>query len=403
MPRHHKDWLKVYTSQYTAASESPSNYHLWTGIWTIAGALRRRVKVNELIYEVTPNFYIILVGPAGVAKKSTTINLGSQLLEHVPDVKFGQNSGSWQGLGVDLSESEIWFKLNPEDESEKPQAMSAVSVAASELGTFLRPDDNHALSFLTDVWDGKIHTYRHKTRTSGGMEIKNPWLNLIGATTPAWIQNNVPEVIIGEGLTSRIVFVYEDVKRRSVARPSKEIRGSDFHKLRDSLIEDLIMIGTMAGDYEYSFAADDWMEAWYKKYDSEIPAHLASERFSGYLQRKQTHIIKLAMIRAASKRNELVLEREDFEEAEQILEITEKSMLKVFNSIGQISEARYINELTTLVKAYKFITAEELYHHVHNTMARKDFEYALREAILGRRFKIETRDGVRGVTLGTAH
>src|SRR5574343_321589 len=72
MPRNYQNWLRAYVA-FTADSESPDDFHFWTGVATIAGALRRRVWIDMRKFQWTPNFYIILVGPPGIATKSTSI------------------------------------------------------------------------------------------------------------------------------------------------------------------------------------------------------------------------------------------------------------------------------------------------------------------------------------------
>ena len=109
MPRHFTHWIKAYLD-YTKASESPDSFHFWTAVSTLAGALRRRVWQDQLLFQWIPNFYIVFVAPAGIATKSTTLNFGMNLLEKVPDVVFGPESGSWQGLGDALADSTQYFK-----------------------------------------------------------------------------------------------------------------------------------------------------------------------------------------------------------------------------------------------------------------------------------------------------
>lgn len=393
MPRHFENWLKAYI-EHTRGSEAPTLFHFWTGVSTIAGALRRHICVNELTYEITPNFYIVLVAPAGIATKSTTLNLGMDLLTNVPDVRFGPSSGSWQGVGDTMQESTIYFKKNKDDPAEKPKAMSAITCAASELGTFLRPDDGQAMSFLTDMWDGKVHTYQHRTKHSGGIEIINPWINLIGATTPSWIKSNVPETMIGDGLMSRIVFIYGDKKRHLVARPSKVYVASEFYESKSKLVEDLVEIASLVGEVQYSDKADEWMDIWYKKlYESRSP-HMASERLNPYIARKQTHIIKMAMVLSVAKRSTLVLELEDFLEAEKLLSESEASMIKVFESIGIVDDAKQVAELVAFVRAFERISGDDLYYNCcHNIMQFKDFKNALTIALKGNLIRSVNVDG----------
>jgi hypothetical protein len=92
---------------FTRASESPDAYHFWTGVGTIAGTLRRRVWLDMRHFQWTPNFCIILVGPPGVANKSTTIRIGSSLLAQVDGIHFGPQSMTWQSLIQTLEQSNI--------------------------------------------------------------------------------------------------------------------------------------------------------------------------------------------------------------------------------------------------------------------------------------------------------
>lgn len=401
--RHYPNWLVSYL-HFTEASEAPTIFHFWTGVSMIAGALRRRVRVYERTYDIVPNFYIVLAAPAGVAKKSTSINAGVELLEKVPGIVFGPNSGSWQGVGDMMEKSIVYFRYNEKDETEKPKPMSAMTIIASELGTFFRPDDGHATSFLTDMWDGKRHVFRHHTKHSGSNEIINPWLNIIGATTLSWIQENIPENMIGDGLLSRVIFVHADKKRYSIPRPSQVPLAENFEDHQNKLIADLTRISQLAGDYDYTPEANEWMTRWYNEHDNGTrPLHLTSDRFGGYLGRKQIHLVKLAIILAAAQRDELLLTVEDFETALRFLEETEHSMLRVFESIGVVDEVKFLKEMLAYVHGYGRLTAEELYHHCYNTMSQVDFKTTLRSAIETGRIKIVSEEGKRYLIAPQVH
>ena len=53
--------------------------YAWVGVSTIAGALRRKVWIDQAYFKWYPNFYIILVAPPGIVAKSTTASLGMRL------------------------------------------------------------------------------------------------------------------------------------------------------------------------------------------------------------------------------------------------------------------------------------------------------------------------------------
>lgn len=372
MARNFKNWIEAYV-QHTRYSESPDNFHFWTGVATVAGALRRRVWIDQRIFQWTPNFYIILVGPPGVAAKSTSIRQGLSLLEKVPGINFGPQSMTWQALAQDLEKVKEGVEINGEIE-----VMSCVTISISELGTFLKADDDSLISTLIAMWDGQKETFIHSTKTQGSTEIRNPWINLIGCTTPSWIRSNVPTSMIGGGLTSRIIFVYGEQKRQLVAYPGSLVPSETFMKERDLLIEDLQKIAEIKGEYQLTPEALDWGVAWYEDLNTNRPQHMNSERFDGYIARKQTHVHKLAMVFAAARRDELFITKEDLEEAAIMITDIEFDMLKVFNSIGVTPTVQNSLEILNLVKNAKVMEYSHLWKIMSRTMPLKEFTEAIK-------------------------
>lgn len=391
MARNFPNWLKAYMD-FTRDSESPTPFHFWTGVSTLAGALRRRVWIDMKKFQWTPNFYIVLVGPPGVAAKSTSMSMGMSLLGKVPDIKFGPESMTWQALAVALQDAIEYVEFIGPSGIKERIGMSCLTVSVSELGTFLRVDDDQLMSFLIRMWEGQIDKFRHETKSSGKIEVDNPWLNVIGATTPAWLKQNFPEYMIGGGLTSRIVFVYGEKKRQLIPYPDEVIPDAEYAKLHKALLEDLTSISKLSGPYVLSSFARDWGRAWYKEHnDVDLrPTHLASDRYGGYLARKQTHLHKFAIILAAAKRDVLIIEQSDLEEAEAIITDIETDMIRVFESIGVVEERGHIHEIISIARFNGAITAQNLWTKCMNMMSMKDFEAAVKAAIHGGLMKVVT-------------
>ena len=397
MARHFQHWLKAYCD-FTATSEAPLDFHFWTGVSTIAAVLRRRVWKDELLFKWTPNFYIIFVGPAGIVTKSTTLNIGFQMLRAVPNISFGPDSMTWHGLAKRFEQAVEYAKYRDPTGKETNILMSPLTCSISELGTFLRPDDKALVSFLTDVWDGKERPFDHVTKDSGALKIENPWLNIIGATTPEWMQDNFPASMLTQGIGSRIVFVYGETKRHLTAYPSRAQRPADYHVAEKKLIEDLMEMSKLVGPYELTDDAYRWGEAWYARHHgTSRSTSMASGRYGGYLARKQTHLHKLAMVLSAAQRDHLIIEQSDLEMANSILEGTEKSMIRVFENVGIVDEAKHVAELVAMVRVYKWISAQELYRLCYNIMSERDFRQALKIAVDGDLLEVKIQNGIRGV------
>lgn len=397
MPRNYENWLQGYI-ELTKASESPLSFHFWTGVSTIAGALRRQVWIDQRYFQWTPNFYIILVGPAGIANKSTAMRAGVKFLERLK-VPFGPQSMTWQYLTKSLQDSISTKKYYDGDGVEQKLIMSAITIPIGELGTFLKPEDGSLMDVLVSLWDGQLETWTHGTKTDGKTEILNPWINLIGCTTPSWLQNNFPEHMIGGGLTSRIIFVYGDKKRHYVAYPADHVNAFDYKETEEKLFLDLCEISTIVGEYHMTPEAKKWGSEWYQNHWENRPRHMASDRYGGYIARKQTHIHKLAMVLSAARRSKLIIEKEQLVEAEQLITSIEPDMQKVFSSIGLVDSARQMVEITSLVRSYGWISTQDLWKLCLTGMDQKTFRENIIAAVDAGKIKGEQRDGKAGVSI----
>lgn len=390
-PKGFKSWIEAYI-HHQRYSESPKHFHFWTAVSTICGALRRKVWIDQRQFQWTPNMYILLVGPPGVAAKSTTMRSGMSLLESVEGVKFGPSSGTWQAVLNTFRDAQETLELPGVSE---PQAMSCLTIAAGELGTFFRPDDKEFVDLLTAMWDGQKENFIRRTVGQGEIKISSPWLNLIACTTPSWLEDNFREVLIGGGLTSRIVFVYGDKKEQYVAYPGMQITEASFKQESLALQYDLKTIGALAGEYRLNDEAIAWGTSWYERHNKQgVPAHLASGRFDGYMARKQTHIHKLAMVFAASKRNDLIITKDDLSEAEKAITGLEPTMIQVFSSVGVSQGAKHNSAVLTMVKNHRVILNSQLWRLCYKTLSMKDYADAINAAhAAGFITKTPTADG----------
>jgi hypothetical protein len=358
--RNFKDWLAAYVD-FASYTETPRRMHFWAGVSTIAGALRRKVWIDQKYFKWHCNMYILLVAPPGVVAKSTTISIAMNLLRKVPGMRFGPDAATWQALVSSFADSREPFELNGVWHTQ-----SALTLESSEMGNLIDPQDRQAIDLLTNLWDGKEGTFDKVTKTNGAETIENPWVNIIAATTPAWIAGNFPESIIGGGFMSRCLLVYADTKDKYIAYPAR-IVPANFYTTQTALVQDLEHIATkLVGEYQLSPDATAWGEHWYEKHwKDEPPDELDDDRFSGYLSRKQTHIHKTAMVLAAASRDQLVIEKEDIESAAAMVTDLERDMQKVFARIGRTTHSLQAERFVHYVHKHGIVSYPEAYRHVH--------------------------------------
>jgi len=396
MKRNYPDWLTAFMS-YAGHGEAPQHMYFWTGVSAIAGALKRKVWIDQAYFKWYPNFYICLVAPPGIVSKSTTAGIGMNLLRRVPDTKFGPDVVTWPALVTAFAENTSAFEYRGEY-----LPMSALTLESSEFGNLLDPSDKQMVDLLVSLWDGKQGVFEKTTKHSGCDHVENPWINLIACTTPAWIADNFPEYMIGGGFTSRTIFVYADAKAKYVAYPRRHVP-ADLSSIEDKLVADLTAISTITGEYVLSDEAEDWGERWYKMHYTQRASNLDPERFGGYIARKQTHIHKLGMVLAASEGDTLTITRAHLETAYAMVTDLEPDMGFVFSKIGRSDTSLYAEKLVAFVHSVGKIPYQEAYRHVHKFFpSMRDYDDVLAGCIRAGYLKLESTFILPGAPMPTA-
>ena len=350
MPRNHTNLLRAYCDTLTPRGEAPERFHFWTGVATIAGCLRRRVYIDQGHFRHYPNFYVCLVGPPGLIKKSTTINIGSNLLREVPNVVIGADCSTWQAFVQEVAQAQDLLAegpapADPLDTEFTPTC--ALTLAIGEFGTFFDPDDRQMVNVLTELYDGKVGAgFRKSTKTQGDDNIMNPFVNIIAGTTPGWIKDNFKGRFGGWGLSSRIIFLHCDEKERSVADPA-ELWAGQYERTMASFVNDLCEIAKLQGVCTITPRAKMLYGAWYEDHGARVTAlnrHVHHDQWLAYyLARKDIHIYKLAIILSVAHRDDLVIDVEDIEGAIARCDEIEEELAKVFASRAGASHEVALN------------------------------------------------------------
>lgn len=358
MARVFKDWLPAFL-EYADVVESPRIMHFWAGVSAIASCLRRKVWIDQKRFTWFPSFYIIFVAPPGIVAKSTTADISMDLVKGVPGIKFGPDVITWQALVGAFVESAESFQYLDEWHT-----MSPLTLVASELGNLINPQDRDQINLYINLWDGR-RTLDKRTKSSGNDMVEGPWINMLGCTTPHWIADNMPSATVGGGFTSRCIFVYADKKEKYVAYVDEQTAATD-DKHRAALVHDLEHIAlNLCGPYQIIEEARVWGRAWYEKLWKEAAAGMADEWVDGYVARKQTHMHKLAMVLAASQRDELIITAEDLAIADKMLVQTEAGFKHVFSRIGRTEESLYVERFVSFMRRKGECTYQDAYLSIH--------------------------------------
>jgi chaperonin cofactor prefoldin len=347
--------------QYASFTEAPSHIHFWCAVSAIAGALGRKVWINQHSFNWYPNHYIFFVGPPDVISKSTTVKLAMSLLKRVPGFTLGPTSCSWQALVETMvKEHEMDYDLG----NGQITKLAACTVSSTELGNFLKVKDGEFLDTMISLWDGDTID-KKLIKDGGSVYIENPLLNLNGCTTPSWMASNIPEHMLEGGLLSRVIFVYGDKIDHPVAYPADNIP-DDILGDENNLVLDLTAIGKLKGAMTLSPEAKKWATLWYN--NMKLKAGDSSEQLRGHLTRKQTHVHKLAMVLSVARSNSLIIDLEDIKRAVEEIEKLEDYRMMVMSNVGKTLESTLADRLLSFIRSKKACKLEEAYRVVHNQL-----------------------------------
>lgn len=315
------NWLADYR-QYIDSTEAPRIMHLWTGISTLISAMRRNYYIPFGHIKMFPYFYIVLVGPAGVVQKSTTLGFSTKLLGEIKDIFTAPDATSPQKLIMCLEEAKrnITSGLSSEQHH-------CLTMASSEFASIISgPDYETMITWLTDLFD-RESSFKYQTKTSGDCNIINPWIHLIACTTPSSLAQCLPVNAVGDGLTSRIIFVYASKKDQLVSVPR-----APKADLVTKLVEALEVIGMQSKRYIFTDEALKW---WHEFYTGDNDRWLPNDkRLIPYKARRHAHILKLSMVLACNYGEE-ELTVECLQKARKIIELTEINMPNAFGGLGE--------------------------------------------------------------------
>lgn len=350
MSRQLTDWLTGYMA-YTNTTEPSDNYRLWTGISVLSSVLQRKCKLEWGTLTFYPNMYVVLVGPSG-ARKGTAMSPGMAFLDEL-GIKLAAEAITREALIRELKNA------NATDQNITTGKMmfhSSLTIWAQELTVFLGYGNLQLMSDLCDWYDCR-NRWTYRTKNMGTDEIIGVFVNLFGGTTPSLIRSAMPLDAIGGGLTSRIVFVFEEDTAR--CQPMPFLSDAQLG-LREQLKLDLERIHAMHGDFkvtkEFLDVWTDWYVGQHKNDPFEDPGH----RFEGYFRRRPVHVMKLSMIVNASRTDRMIIEALDFDRALGILLEVEKKMPNTFSGVGRYQHAETLTAVMNELGVRGEMTQEEL-------------------------------------------
>jgi len=311
--------------------------------WLISAALQRRVFLQSAERPLFPNMYVVLVAPPGIGKGLAIVPIIEILKFHklhrssniaMPSLselaKMTEESRKLieitQQLDNDIDkaldnpkaklEEKLLFPVAPDDityeslvnmmagsirriRTQTPCPIMApsgyyghcsVAVGLEEMASLFKKNSEKCMKFLLKAFD--CGDYEYQTISRGRDKVKKCCLSLLAGTTPDQVKEMLDEKVVGDGWSSRCIFVYAERPRRYVFG----IAAFDDEQLqaKQQLIDHVRELSTLYGLVQYSKEAYEFLTDYFVKDWEKVPKN-KDLRLIPYYSRKNIHVPKLAM------------------------------------------------------------------------------------------------------------
>lgn len=332
MARKLPDWGEAF-NEYASKMDSPAILTKWAAISCVAGVLERKVWIRTGKGNLYPNMYVVFVAPPGIGKTvltSTVFDFWSAM----PNQHIAPASVTTASLIDALDNAER--RINRPKEDPNIVEFNSLKISNDELGVLLPAYDNAFMNTLTHLYDGKMYSETRRSRETG-IEMPNPQLHILAATTPSYLSGMLPEGAWDQGFLSRTLLVYAGAQVKGDLFAESETDA----EMEKDLISDLKEIGSLYGKVTFDPEVADALNRWHKADGPPTPTH---PKLQHYLTRRTVHLLKLCVVSSVMRDNKKIITMEDYGRALDWLIEMESFIPDIFKAMTNGGDSEVMKE-----------------------------------------------------------
>lgn len=329
---------------------SPQSFIDWGWYYIIAAALQRRVWNGPKHMPLFPNIYVFLVAKPGIGKGkvikpvteilkhfklpdpnkanesskpesykgqevkdidpvilealehsnysiATSSNPSKKILEDRPlTIPVAADSTTYQALLVAFAKATRRINYKEFDEKLQKKVLkiythASLAFSLEEISSLLAKNTDDVVNCLIKTYD--CGDYDKETKTQGCDRVRNCCLNILGGTTPSFMQSTFDNKLIGDGFTSRTHFIFEHQNRFNTLKLPE--RTEEQKIALNEILVHVEKLTKLYGQLSFTEEAMDYLEHWWTKINP-VSKPNTSLKLEPYYSRKDIHTKKLAMI-----------------------------------------------------------------------------------------------------------
>jgi len=332
-------------AQYLSHKRVSPHWHEWAGIGIISGLLGRHVWAEDP-NAAHPEFDagargapvgIILAGVSG-SGKSPLVGFINRVWEHTqdsddrtnPPIRLASDSMTHASFFDELGEAARFSRTEGDYVAE-------LALAADEIAEFFPEGkaNNFILSRMGRAIDchDKISESRRYISKGKGREHRNVAFTLILGAQPGFMEIYFNDAVYLQGFPGRCFLLY------APGAPDRP-REQEPPALLESIKEDAVRIGNLAGAVHWDRDAWDRLVQWEHDHENEEAPHT---RLQPYYNKRPHNLSKLALICSISRSDEMRIRNTDMERALRIMGEAESRMIDVMQPAPAHTDAMTVD------------------------------------------------------------
>jgi hypothetical protein len=285
--------------------ESPVNFWYWSTLAAISAIVKDNVYLDRGgAFKTYPNIYVMLLANSGM-KKGPPVAFAKRLVQSVNSTKIISGRSSIQGIMKELGTA----VSQPGGHVNKK---ATAFIVASEFTSSL-VNDPAALTILTDLYDRNWNPGEYASLLKmESYKIQAPTISLLVATNKAHFDDFVTNKDFKGGFIGRMFVIAE----KNVNKLNPLIRPMINKPNEEGWVNYLKEVSQLQGEFRpiADTEAGDIFEKWYHDFYGRVNLDKVEDE-TGTIQRYGDSVLKVAMLISLSKRKDLVIDKEDMEEA----------------------------------------------------------------------------------------
>lgn len=367
-----KGWLHDYVT-FTSGLEACTRFQFFSACSVLGAAVNNRVYIHrgdrELLAQLFPNPWVMLLAPPGRGHKTSTINMAVNCLQQAcPETRIIADKITPESLVKALSEpsEKELIRIGPRD--------ATGLIRAPEISVFFgRKTYNEGLiTLITDLYDYRPE-WVSETIMRGKNVLRNNCISIIGGSTPVWLQSKLPEDAFTGGFMSRFIIVeMPPTYYKRIAEPIRPSTSS-----WEKLVNGLMNFRFVEGEIGWS----DKGRRYYKDYYENLKP-TGNEQLDAYQEREVEQILKMSMLFALCEERMEVNEN-DLNISKLILRSLMKETEPRIERLNTHPRMKLVQDIQDLLRCHASLTRRELLGKVYRSLQYGEQQFLEAIRILG--------------------